>query len=315
MTQAQRRGARAFGAFLVAAGAAGGLAMGSGPANATELELQRAAQRALGDRPGTVVALDARDGRLLALVNPRVAATAAYPLGSLAKLVTGMAALDAGLTDGARRIVCKGQFERWKCWRVHGEQTFEHALANSCSIYFFTVGRELGATRLTRAFQASGFGRVTGSDLADEAPGRLTPARTLADVTELAYGDTRALLATPLQVASWLGAIANGGTRYAPHVSPAPPQVLGGLPALGGLELVRSGMRRAVLGGSAIGADVPRMAVHGKTGTTTHLTAVNRRHGWFAGYAGNRVVVVFVKDGNGYDVAAPIAREVFDAWL
>lgn len=309
MTQALRRRALTVGLVLAC-----GLAVGGETAIASELDLQRTAQRALGDRPGSVVALDARDGRLLAVVNPRVAASTAFPVGSLAKLVTGMAALDAGLTDGARRIVCKGRFERWKCWRVHGEQTLEQAIANSCSTYFFTVGRELGAPRLTQAFRTAGFGRSTGSDLTDEASGRLTAARTRDEVTELAYGDTTALLATPLQVAAWVGAIANGGTRYAPHITPAAPRPLGRLSASGGLDLVRTGMRRAILEGSATGADVPRLSVHGKTGTSTHPHAVNRRHGWFAGFAGNRVVVVFVKDGNGYDVAAPIAREVFDAW-
>ncbi|MNR81906.1 Stage V sporulation protein D [compost metagenome] len=290
------------------------VAIAGKPSNASELDLQRVAQRALGPRAGSVVALDARNGQLQALLNPRVAAASAYPVGSLAKLVTGMAALDAGLTDGARRIRCKGQFERWKCWRVHGEQTFEEAIANSCSTYFFTVGRELGGPRLNRAFQEAGFGRKSGSDLADEAAGKRVPARTLAEVTELAYGDTPALLATPLQVASWMGAIANSGTRYAPHLAPTPTRRIGSLAEKSGLDLVRTGMRRAVLDGSAQGADVPRLAVHGKTGTATHLNAVERRHGWFAGFAEHRVVVVFVKEGSGYDDAAPIAREVFDAW-
>jgi cell division protein FtsI/penicillin-binding protein 2 len=284
------------------------------PVHASELSLQQVAQRALGDRAGCVLALEARDGRLMALVNPKVAAGTAYPVGSLAKLVTGLEALEAGLTDGARRIRCKGKFERWKCWKVHGEQTLEEAIANSCSTYFFTIGRELGAPRLNRAFSAAGFGRVTGADLPSEVPGTLRPARSLAELTELAYGDTPALLATPLQVAGWVGAIANGGTRYAPHIDSAPARKLGTLSGTRGLDLVRTGMRRAVLEGSAQGADVPSLSVHGKTGTSTQLAANHRRHGWFAGFADGRVVVVFLKNGNGYQDAAPIAREVFAAW-
>lgn len=281
---------------------------------ASELSLQQVAQRALGNRAGCVLALDARDGHLMALVNPKVAAGTAYPVGSLAKLVTGMAALEAGVTDGARRIRCKGRFERWKCWRVHGEQTLEEAIANSCSTYFFTVGRELGAPRLNRAFSAAGFGRTTGADLSGEVPGTRLPARSRAELTELAYGDTPALLATPLQVASWVGAIANGGTRYAPHIDSAPGRKQGTLGGTRGLDLIRTGMRRAVLEGSARAADVPSLSVHGKTGTSTQLAASHRRHGWFAGFAEGRVVVVFLKNGNGYQDAAPIAREVFAAW-
>lgn len=238
--------------------------------------------------------MDARDGRLLALVNPRVATGVAAPVGSLAKLVVAVAALDAGLVDGARRFRCNGKFERWRCWQVHGEQTLETAIAHSCSSAFFALGRELGARRMNRAFTAAGFGRSTQSGLPGEAAGRFTPARTPAEVTELAYGDTLALQATPLQVASWMTAIAHGGSR--------------------GHEGVRAGMRRAVLKGSARAADVPGLAIHGKTGTATQARAPHRRHGWFAGFTERLVVVVFVKEGTGFEAAAPVAREVFAAW-
>lgn len=284
------------------------------PATASELPLQKAAQRALGDRPGAIVAMRAHDGRLQAVVNPRLAAGSAQPIGSLAKLVTALAALDARVTDGARSLPCRGRFERWTCWKVHGNLTLEDAIAQSCSSYFFAVGRDLGAPRLNRAFAEAGFGQPTGSGLPGERSGMLRPARTRAELTELAYGDTPALLATPLQVASWVGAIANGGKRYAPHFGDDPPRLLGSLRGAQGLDLVRTGMRRAVLEGSAKEAGVERLAVHGKTGTATHLGAEHRRHGWFVGFAEDLVVVVFVRTGNGYADAAPIAREVFAAW-
>ncbi len=297
------------------------LAMSGNPAHATDLPLQRVAQAALGNRPGTIVALNAKDGRLLAVINPRVAAGGAYPIGSLAKLVTGMAALEARAIDGARTFPCKGRFERWKCWQIHGNQTLEEAIAHSCSSFFFAAGRELGARRLNQAFTRAGFGRSTGSDLPAEAAGTFTPARNRAELTELAYGDTPALQATPLQVAAWMGAIANGGTRYRPHLGSKSPQVLGLLSGAAAIANIQTGMRRAVLEGSANKADFPGLSVYGKTGTSTQLRAGardsenrNRHHGWFAGFAGELVVVVFVKDGSGYADAAPIAREVFAAW-
>lgn len=303
-------------ALLVTGVLAHGLAtLALKPASASVLPLQQAAERALGGRPGCVVAMDAETGTLRVLVNPNVAATLEVPIGSLAKLVTGMAALDAGLTDGSRKIRCKGAFERWTCWKVHGEQTVEEAIANSCSTYFFTVGRELGAQRLNQAFEAAGFGRLTQSGLAGERPGTFTPARTLPELTELSYGDTPALLATPLQVASWVGAIANGGIRYAPHFEHTEPVILGRLTGLRGLASVKAGMRLAVLSGSAEKADLPMVSLYGKTGTSTHVGAPNRRHGWFVGFAERKVVVVFIKDGNGYNAAAPVAKEVFAAWL
>lgn len=280
-----------------------------------ELPLQQATQRALAGRAGAVVALDARNGRLKAVVNPRAAAGTAYPVGSLAKLVTALAAMEAGVTDGARRYPCKGGFERWTCWRVHGDVTLEEAIAQSCSSAFFAIGRDLGGLRLNRAFSLAGFGHKTESDLAIEASGRFLPARTRAEITELAYGGTSALQATPLQVASLMGAIANGGTRYAPGFAPDSPRVLGRLLGAHALGRLHAGMRRAVLTGSATGADVSHLAVHGKTGTAAWSGGGNRRHGWFAGFAEERVVVVFIKEGTGYEDAAPIAREVFAAWL
>ncbi|HEY9855333.1 MAG TPA: penicillin-binding transpeptidase domain-containing protein, partial [Stenomitos sp.] len=77
---------------------------------------------------------------------------------------------------------------------------------------------------------------------------------------------------------------------------------------------VRAGMRRAVLTGSAREANVPSLAICGKTGTATQLAASYKRHGWFAGYMPGLAVVAFVKDGTGYADAAPVARHVFEAW-
>lgn len=290
------------------------LAAAANPAQAAQGGLQAAAERALGSRAGAIVALNAQDGRIAALVHPRVAAGAAFPVGSLAKVTTAMAALDARATDGARRLPCHGAFERWTCWKNHGPQTLEAALADSCSSYFFVVGRETGAARLNRAFVANGFGSPTGSDVPGEAAGVFLPARTRAELTELAYGDTPRLQATPLQVAVWMGAIANGGMRYAPHLHPRASRVTGKLAGSDGIPTIHTGLRRAVLLGSASGADVPGEAIHGKTGTATHADAPQRRHGWFAGFAGERVVVVFLRDGNGYADAAPLARAVFAAW-
>lgn len=277
------------------------------------LPLQQAAEKALGSRPGAVVALDPGDGRLLALVHPRVAVGTAYPIGSLAKLVTALAGVSEGVADEARVLECRGREHGRTCWHVHGRVGLEEALAQSCSLYFFRVGLDLGAERLTRAFRSAGFGSSTMSDLAPESPGTLMAPRTRRELEDLAYGDTPALMATPLQVACFVGALANGGTRLRPHVTPVPARVLGRLEA-GAIAQVRAGMRRAVLTGSARAADVPSLAIFGKTGTATQLSARHKRHGWFAGYAPGLVVVAFLKDGTGYASAAPVARRVFEAW-
>lgn len=88
--------------------------------------------------------------------------------------------------------------------------------------------------------------------------------------------------------------------------------VIGTLPGRGGLEALRGGMRRAILAGTAQSANVPGLALFGKTGSATQLSAPHLRHGWFAGFTTTLVVVVFVKDGTGFEVAAPIARRLFE---
>lgn len=281
---------------------------------AAPLPLQQAATRALGNRAGCVVALDPRDGRLLALVNPRMAVGTAYPVGSLAKLVTAMAGVSSGVADGSRVFTCRGRAHGRTCWHVHGRVGLEEAIAQSCSLYFFRVGLDLGPERLTRAFRSAGFGQSTQSGLAGERAGSLRPPRTRSQLEDLAYGDTAALLATPLQVACFTGALANGGVLMRPHVDPAPARALGRIGEARAIAPVQAGMRRAVLSGSAREADVPALALFGKTGTSTQLDAPHRRHGWFAGYAAGLAVVAFVKHGTGYADAAPVARRVFEAW-
>ncbi|HEY9856929.1 MAG TPA: penicillin-binding transpeptidase domain-containing protein, partial [Stenomitos sp.] len=173
------------------------------------LPLQAAAEQALGNRAGCVVALDPQDGRLMALVHPKMAVGSAYPIGSLAKLVTALAGVSSGVVDGARVLECRGRGHGRTCWHVHGRIGLEEALAQSCSLYFFRVGLDLGAARLTHAMRTAGFGQSTGSGLAGEVPGLVVPPGTKAELEDLAYGDTSALRATPLQVASFVGALAN----------------------------------------------------------------------------------------------------------
>lgn len=282
--------------------------------SAASLPLQKAATDALGTQSGCVVALDPQDGRLLAVVNPRVAVGTAYPIGSLAKLVTALAGVSTGIVDGAREMECRGRDHGRTCWHVHGRVGLEGALAQSCSLYFFRVGKDLGGERLMRAFRSAGFGQSTQSDLPGEIAGTLLPPRSREQLEDLACGDTAGLMATPLQVACFAGALANGGDRLRPHGAGSRRRALGRLEEAAAIGLVREGMRRAVLSGSAREADVPSLAIYGKTGTATQLAARHRRHGWFAGYTPGLVVVAFVKEGTGFADAAPVARRVFEAW-
>ncbi|MBO9539795.1 hypothetical protein J7643_04285 [bacterium] len=287
------------------------LVLGACP-QAMAVSLQQVATEALGAREGAIIALDPRDGTLLALVNPRVAVASAFPIGSVAKLVTGLASLEAGLTDPARRVQCDGRYGAHRCWQRHGSVDLEMAIAQSCSTYFYAQGEALGARRLRAAFQKAGFGSRTGSGLPNEIPGRLGPVTSRAEVLDLAYGDTGNLLATPLQVAGFTAALASGGVRRRPHWPGEPGAVVGQVPGGASLEGLRVGMRRAVLAGTAQQANVPGLALFAKTGSATQLAAPHLRHGWFVGFTPTLAVVVFVKNGTGFTAAAPIARRIFE---
>jgi penicillin-binding protein 2 len=241
-----------------------------------------------------------------------VAAGTAYPIGSIAKLVTGLASLEAGLSDPARRLTCDGHYGHHRCWRRHGRLDLEEAIAQSCATYFYAQGEALGAKRLSAAFRQAGFGARTECGLPYERAGSLGVLTTREDVCDLAYGDTPLLLATPLQVACFTAALADGGVRRRPHWPGEAGRVLGTVPGGESLEAVRGGMRRAVLSGTAQPANVPGLAVFGKTGSATQLAAPHLRHGWFVGFTPTLAVVVFVKNGTGFEAAAPIARQVFE---
>ncbi|MCA1797927.1 MAG: penicillin-binding protein 2 [Xanthomonadaceae bacterium] len=178
-----------------------------------DIEVQLAAERALGDRAGAIVALDPRNGDVLALVsrpgfdpnafvdgidataygalerNPRRplfnrALRGRYPPGSTVKPVLALAA-DAFRTELARRSVwCEGYFQlpgidrRFRDWRRegHGRVDLHRAVVESCDVYFYELSLELGIDRMHEFLTAAGFGVRTGIDLKGELAG-LMPSR------------------------------------------------------------------------------------------------------------------------------------------
>ena len=227
------------------------------------------ARRGLGGPPaepagGAIVVLDVRSGAILAAAstpcfNPnafaagdaaRVAALLAdpghplfdratrmaIPPGSVFKIVSAAALVEAAAIDPHERFFCQGYLhapDRQRCaiYRRHGighdEVTLADALAQSCNVYFFHHAGRLGPGGLVDWASRFGFGRVTGVDLPGEAAGTLPApaddgspaarARGLAEAQLLAIGQGR-LEVTPLQVARMMAAVANGGLLVTPHV-------------------------------------------------------------------------------------------------
>ncbi len=337
--------------------------------------LQKVAYDALGDSRGCVIVMDPRDGSVLAMVskpsfdpnrfvwgidpyewraiigNPlhpmlNRATQAELPPGSLFKVVTAMAALSEGITNPRRKILCTGYIKIgnrvFKCWKEggHGWVNIYQAIAHSCNIYFYTVGRELGIKKLSRYAEACGLGRKTGIDLVSEAKGFVpTPAWKRKKLGEPWYpGDTvnlsigqGYLLVTPIQMACLVSAIANGGTIFKPRIARAlrdsdgnvvrkfEPVVSMKLPfSKGIIDQVKRGMRFAVKEGTARVLSGIKVEVAGKTGSAQNPGG--KEHAWFMGFApyGNpsiAIVVMVEEGGAGGAVAAPIARKVLDFYF
>jgi penicillin-binding protein 2 len=278
------------------------------------------------------------------------AVQSAYSPGSVFKIVMAAAGLAEGVVTAGHREFCGGYDSfygrRFHCWKKggHGSVDLATALEVSCDVYFYHLGQRLGIERIARYARAFDFGRPTGIDLGGERSGLVPddawsrkarkhpwyPGETIS----VAIGQG-ALLTTPIQVATMLAAVANGGQIVTPHLvagaAPAP-KSLGLAPGL--LAPVREGLVRVVQGerGTARIARLPGISVAGKTGTvqvvaqeayvdsSAILPWELRNHAWFASFAPAErpelVVVVFVEHGGkGSAVAAPIAKALFQVYF
>jgi len=160
----------------------------------------------------------------------------ALPPGSVFKVVSAVALLEAGQVEPHDPLLCRGYLHRPTQWRCavfvrrgvgHGEVDLARALAVSCNVYFFQHAEQLGCRPLLGWARRFGFGQPTGVDLPAEASGRLPdPSKIeklaghpwrVGDTLSLAIGQGT-LAATPLQVARLIAAVANGGRLVRPHV-------------------------------------------------------------------------------------------------
>ena len=236
------------------------------------------------------------------------------------------------------------------CWLKsgHGALNVVEALAYSCDIFFYQLGggfREfegLGLERLAEYAERFGLGQRSGIALTGETAGLVPTAKwkrinysenwTTGDTYNLSIGQGF-ILASPLQMANATAAVANGGTLYRPQVvyevqtadgqvvHPFRPEVIrqvGISPQY--LELVRQGLRGAVAWGTSRRANLPEVAVAGKTGTAEFLGPRDKEgnlptHAWFTAFAPydepEIALVVFVAGGGeGSTTAVPIAAQI-----
>jgi penicillin-binding protein 2 len=264
---------------------------------------------ALGRERGSVVVVDPTNGRILAVVNQKMAFSSGFepcstikPVIALAGLHEGVISRDTMLNVGRRRYM-----------------DLTEAMAHSNNKFFEEVGTRLGFDTVIKYAQLVGLGKRAGYNVPEEQPGELPSAPSYGGVARMSsFGE--GIRITPFQLASLVSMLANGGTQYylqyprtEQDVQTFQPRIRQQLDIAPLLPDLREGMLAAVLYGTARQSYDPygEQAL-GKTGTCND-ESVGGRLGWFVSYADQahpRIVIVVLLHGRSRIITGPHASEI-----
>ena len=287
-----------------------------------------------------------------------------YPPGSTYKIVTALAGLEEGVIKPDTSIFCPGHFKlgrgRYRCWKKsgHGSVNLHDALVQSCDVYFYTIGHRLGIDTIARYAKRLGLGSSTGLGLSQEKKGLIptTQWKLLNRKEPWLLGETIIAsigqgynLVTPMQQASMMAAVANGGVLLKPYLvkrieEPGGRTLKEYFPNIVGqlsvdpehLEKVRLALRDVVNGarGTARRSRLKNIVVSGKTGTAQVVRMKSneeldkdevipikyRDHAWFVAFAPYKkpeiaIAIIVEHGGHGGATAAPIAKKIFKKYF
>ena len=294
--------------------AAGDLTAGEDPV------VRQAAMDALGNMNGTVVAIEPTSGRVLAMVNQRLALSSGAQPCSTIKLSVALAALNEGVVSKETEISLGAR----------SRMNLTEALAHSNNAYFEALGRKLGFEKVAYYAHQYGLGELAGYDIPGEQlgeyPDEVIPQKLGGVGKMCSFGEGISM--TPLQLGAMVSAIANGGTLYYLQHPGTPEEVANFQPRIKRqldiaplIPEISDGMAGAVQYGTArrLGLNFSEEEILGKTGTCSHA---GTRFGWFASYAntsrGRIVVVVFLQGGRptfgpkAAEIAGLMYRNLYD---
>ncbi|MBM3772753.1 MAG: penicillin-binding protein 2 [Acidimicrobiia bacterium] len=280
-----------------------------------------------------------------------------YSPGSTFKMAVGLAGLEEGVITPETTVHCGGGanfYGRYfKCWKRsgHGSVDLARAIEQSCDVYFYTVGNQLGVDKIHKWSTALGLGVKSGIDLPNEQQGlipstewkrrRLNEKWYAGETISVAIGQGQVSV-TPISLAVYAATLANGRSRVTPHLlkaidegrgwtpvtPPAPQPVVDISPEK--MQAIRDGMWRVVnAAGTGGRARIEGKDVAGKTGTAQVISNAGRLaartsrnlrdHGWFVFFAprDNPTIagVVFAEHGLHGGNAVRIARHVLDTYF
>jgi len=280
-------------------------------ADGEDLEVRRAAVEALGPYNGSVVAVDPNTGRILTIVNQRLALGSGFQPCSTIKVSVALAALSEKVVGGDGKLF------------RHGGYNLTQALAHSNNFYFATLGVKLGFDKVSYYAHLFGYGERAGLDIPGESPGSFPAGPPSNGGVGMLTSFGEEIAQTPLQLAALMAALANGGTLYylqyprtAQEAREFVPRVKRQLDIGNLIPELKPGMLAAVEYGTARRAQQDEEPIAGKTGTCTdghtHL-------GWFGSFndvGGRKLALVVLLTGGRMPgtpgpLAAGMAGEVY----
>lgn len=269
-----------------------------------------------------------------------------YPPGSTIKPLIAAAALSEGVISQSTTVNCAGAINigqfRFGDWKTHGVTSVEKAIAESCDVFFYSVGggwngiSGMGMNLMKKYENLFGLGAETGIDIPGESDGFIPDEEWklekfgekwyIGNSYHAAIGQGF-ITTTPLQVANYVAAIANGGSLYQPKIvskikknnseilSVPSKCVRKDFISSEVIKIVQGGMRQTVVSGTAQSLNDLPVEVAGKTGTA-QFGSEDKTHAWFVSYAPYNnpeiaMIVLVEGGGEGHSSAVPVTKEVY----
>jgi len=271
-----------------------------------------------------------------------------YEPGSIFKMVTALAGLETGVITTSTTMDCTGRYMYYEpdympyCWKHdgHGITNVESAIKNSCNCFFFETGRLLTIDKLNEYTKKLGLGDFTGIEIAGEAKGIIASPEYVeslgetwwpGDTIQAAIGQSKNLF-TPIQMANYISTLANGGTRYRPHLikkvkeysssrilKETTPEVIDNISMSDEhYRAIMNGMKSVTEDGTAAAAfEDFGISVGGKTGTAEVSSgSPNGIFVAFAPFDDPQIAMAIVIEHGCHGIsAAPVARRIIEKYF